>query len=180
MSHKLLEATIEQIRALAAVGLDAIYIDDALATCDMISVDFYERYSMPFVKVMVNEIHAVGKRAVLIYFGGVADRLEQIASLGADALNVEASMKAYVNDLQAIADQLGDHLCLWGNLDPVGVVQNGTEAELQQAIAKQVGIGRTTGRFIVSTGSPITPLTPLSRIRRFVELGRELGVCSSA
>ena len=178
LSQKLLEGTIEQIRALAAAGLDAIYIDDALATCDMISADFYERFSMPFVKAMVDEIHTAGRKAVLIYFGGVADRLEQIASLGADALNVEASMKAYVNDLQEIADQLGNRLCLWGNLDPLGVVQNGTEEELQQAIAEQVEIGRTTGKFIISTGSPITPLTPLSRVRRFIDLGRDLGIWS--
>ena len=174
LSSKILEATIESIRALAASGHDAIYIDDALATCDMISVDFYERFSMPYVKAMIDEIHALGKPAVLIYFGGVADRVEQIASLGAEGLNVETSMKSYTNDLGAISDQIGDRMCLWGNLDPVGVVQRGTDEELRQAIAEQVAIGRRTGRFIVSTGSPITPETPLSRIRHFIDLGREL------
>ena len=175
LSSKILEATIETIRALAAAGHDAIYIDDALTTCDMISVDFYERFSMPYVKAMIDEIHALGKSAFLIYFGGVADRAEQIASLGADALNVETSMKSYTNDLGAISDQVGDRMCLWGNLDPVGVVQRGTDEELRQAIAEQVAIGQRTGRFIVSTGSPITPETPLSRIRQFIDLGQELG-----
>jgi len=175
LSARLLEKTIEEIRALAAAGHDAIYVDDALTTCDMISAEFYERFSMPYVKAMVDEIHALGKKAVLIYFGGVADRLAQIASLGADALNVETSMKSYTNDLGDIAAQVGDRLCLWGNIDPVSVVQNGTEEDLRQAIAQQVEIGRRTGKFIVSTGSPITPLTPLPRIRRFIDLGRESG-----
>jgi len=175
LSERILEQTIEEIRALAAAGDDAIYVDDALTTSDMISADFYERFSLPYVKAMVDDIHALGKKAVLIYFGGVMDRIEQIASLGADSLNVETSMKSYVNDLAEIAAQVGDRVCLWGNIDPVGVVQDGTDEDLQRAIAEQVAIGRRVGRFIISTGSPITPLTPLPRIRRFIELGWELG-----
>jgi uroporphyrinogen-III decarboxylase len=175
LSQKILEKTIEDIRALAAAGDDAIYVDDALTTSDMISADFYERFSLPYVRVMIEEIRALGKKAVLIYFGGVMDRIEQIASLGADSLNVETSMKSYVNDLAEIAAQVGDRVCLWGNIDPVSVVQNGTDEDLRRAIAEQVAIGRRAGKFIVSTGSPITPLTPLPRIRCFIDLGRELG-----
>ena len=84
-------------------------------------------------------------------------------------------MKGYVNDLGQIADQVGDRLCLWGNLDPVGVVERVSDDALREAMAAQVAVGRRTGRFIISTGSPITPRTPLARIRRFIELGWELG-----
>ena len=173
LSARLLERTVEQIRAMSAAGYDAIWIDDALSTCEMISVEFYERFSMPYVRAMVDEIHALGKVAVAVYFGGVADRVAQITSLGADSLNVETSMKGYVNDLGVIADQLGDRMCLWGNIDPLGVVEKGTDAALRLAIEEQVAIGRRTGRFILSTGSPITPGTPVERIRRFIELGWE-------
>ena len=175
MSQRILEDTIEDIRALAAAGCDAIYIDDAMTTRDMISRDFYERFSMPYVRPMVDEIHGLGKVAVVIYFGGVADRIAEIASLGADAISVETSMKSYVNDLGEYAAVVGDRACLWGNLDPVRVVQDGTDEELRRAIAEQVAIGRRSGRFIISTGSPITPLTPLARIQRYIALGRELG-----
>jgi uroporphyrinogen decarboxylase len=114
--------------------------------------------------------------AVVIYFGGVADRIAEIASLGADAISVETSMKSYVNDLGEYAAVVGDRACLWGNLDPVRVVQDGTDEELRRAIAEQVAIGRRSGKFIISTGSPITPLTPLARMQRYIALGRELGV----
>ncbi|MCS7221983.1 MAG: hypothetical protein N0A15_11975 [Anaerolineae bacterium] len=175
LSQRILEQTIEEIRALATAGDDAIYVDDALTTCDMISVDFYERFSFPYVKAMVDEIHALGKKAVLIYFGGVMDRVKQIASLRADSLIVETSMKSYVNNLAEIAAKVGDSICLWGNIDPIGVVQNGTDEDLRRAIVEQVAIGKRVGRFIISTGSPITPLTPLPRIRRFIDLAHELG-----
>jgi uroporphyrinogen-III decarboxylase len=175
LSEWLLERTIEDIRALAAAGDDVIYIDDALTTNDLVSVAFYERFSMPYVRRMVQEIHALGKKAVVIYFGGVADRLAQISSLGADALSVETSMKSYVNDLDNIARQVDGGLVLWGNIDPVGVVQNGSDEDLAGALASQAQIGRRMGQFIMSTGSPITPLTPLRRICRFIELARQAG-----
>ena len=175
LSARLLERTIEDIRALAAAGDDAIYIDDALTTCDLISPAFYERFSMPYVREMVREIHRLGKMAVLIYFGGVADRIPQILSLGTDALCVETSMKSYTNDLAPIAVQAGDQLCLWGNIDPVRIVQDATEERMIQEIAQQVEVGRGSGKFIISTGSPITPLTRLARVRRFIDIAREAG-----
>lgn len=84
-------------------------------------------------------------------------------------------MKAYVNDLGAIDQQVYDRLCLWGNIDPVGIVQDGSEEALAQAVAEQAEIGRRRGRFVMSTGSPITPLTPLSRMQRLIDLARQAG-----
>jgi len=175
LSTRLLERTVEDVRAAAAAGSDGIWVDDALSTCDLISLAFYERFSRPYAKALVDEIHAQGKKAVLIYFGGIADRVKQIASIGADSLQFEASMKGYVNDLGDIAAQVGDSICLWGNLNPVEDVQEATEAEMRERMAAQVAIGKRQGRFVISTGSPITPLTPLPRVRRYIETGWALG-----
>jgi len=172
MSAKLLEQNIEIIRQLAAVGGDAIYVDDAVATCDMISVAHYERFCLPHMGEMVREIHSLGHKAIVLYFGGIADRLEQIASLGADGLSMETSMKGYVNDLGSIADAIGDRVSLFGNLDPIGVLQNGTDAQLQAEVRRQAEAGKQARGFIMCTGSPITPGTPVARVRRFLEMSR--------
>jgi len=58
MSKRILEDTLEDIRALAAAGCDAIYIDDAMTTRDMISRDFYERFSMPYVRPISSSARA--------------------------------------------------------------------------------------------------------------------------
>jgi len=173
LSRKIMECRIEQIRQLAAAGGDAIYIDDATATSDMISVDHYERFSLPYMKEMIREIHGLGHKAIVIYFGGVMDRLEQIASIGADGLAVETSMKNYVNDMAEIAASIGDRVSLFGNIDPYGVLEKGTDGALVSEIARQAGAGRKARGFIMCTGSPITPGTPLTRVRRFIELARQ-------
>lgn len=179
LCQKMLELNIETIRQLAAAGGDAIYIDDATTTSDMISVAHYERFSLPYMREMVREIHSLGFKAILIYFGGIADRLEQIASIGADGLLFESSMKGYVNDVDDFARRIGDRVTLFGNLDPIGVLQDGSDVELEAEIIRQTTAGRHARGFISSTSSPITPATPLSRVRRFIELSKQYGAVES-
>lgn len=172
MSQKILEQNIEDIRAHASAGGDAIYIDDATATSDMISVRHYERFSMPYIKQMVDEIHRLGYKAILIYFGGVADRLEQIVASGADGLSVETSMKGYINDIVDIARRIGQRMTLFGNIDPVGVLQGGTDVELEAEIRRQASASAYARGFIMNTGSPITPFTSLERVQRYIALAK--------
>jgi len=174
LCKKILERNIEIIRALAAAGGDAIYIDDATATSDMISLAHYERFSLPYMREMVREIHNAGHKAILIYFGGIADRLEQIASIGADGLSMETSMKGYVNDIDEIARKIGRRVSLFGNVDPVNVLQKGSDAQLEAEMNRQAEAGKGAQGFIMCTGSPITPATPLERVRRFIELAQKM------
>jgi uroporphyrinogen-III decarboxylase len=172
ISQKILEQNIEDIRSHASVHGDAIYIDDATATSDMISVKHYECFCWPYIKQMVDEIHRLGHKAVLIYFGGIADRLDQITALGADGLSMETSMKGYTNDIMDIAQKIGSRVSLFGNIDPVGVLQGGSDAELEAEIRHQASAAKFARGFIMSTGSPITPFTSLHRVQRFLELSR--------
>ncbi len=175
LCEKILAQNLEAIRRFAAAGGDAIYIDDATATSDMISPALYERFSLPYMKAMVDEIHRLKHKAILIYFGGIMDRLELIAASGADGLLYEASMKGFVNDTAEIARRIGDRMTLFSNIDPVAVLQNGTDAALEAEIRRQAEAGRRARGFILSTASPITPSTPLARVQRFLELGRQAG-----
>lgn len=167
-----LERSIESIRMLAKAGGDAIYIDDATTTNDMLSRKDYERFSLPYIQEMVSEIHRLGHKAIVIYFGGIADRLDLIASTGADGLIMETSMKNYTNDIADIAARIGQKITLFGNINPLGILQNGTDDQLKAEIERQVNAGSQARGFILSTGSPITPGTPIDRVRRFLQLGR--------
>ena len=172
LSHKLLEQNIESIRYYAKSKGDAIYIDDAMTTSDMISVKHYERFCLPYMKEMVKEIHRLGHKAIIIYFGGISDRLEQIASIGADGLSMETSMKNYINDIDYIAEKIGNHVTLFGNIDPVGILQNGADEELEAEITRQAKAGKKCRGFIMCSGSPITPFTSLERVQKFIKISK--------
>ena len=174
LASRITAKNIETIRALASAGGDAIYIDDATATSDMISARAYQRFSLPYMKRMVDEIHRLNHKAIVIYFGGIADRLDLILAAGADGLAMETSMKNYTNDIHAIAQQIGSRITLFGNINPLAVLQDGSDAELEVDMRRQAAAGRMARGFIMATGSPITPGTPLKRVQHFLELGRTL------
>jgi len=175
MSERVLAQNIETIRRLAAAGGDGIYIDDATATADVISPAMYRRFALPYTKAMVDEIHRLGHQATVVYFGSVMDRLEDIASTGADGFAYEASMKGYVNDTAEIARRVGDRLTLFTNIDPVSVLQDAPDGALDAEIGRQLEAARPARGVVLCTGSPITPRTPLARVRRYIESGRRQG-----
>jgi uroporphyrinogen-III decarboxylase len=170
---KLLEKNIERIRMIAGCGGDAIYIDDAVATNDMVSVDMYERFSLPYMKAQVDEIHRLGMKAFVTYFGGIADRVEQIVATGADALIMECSMKGYVNDYSAIAGQVGDRLCVCTNINPITEFNGTDDDTFKRIIGDYAASAKRHKKYIISTGSPVTPETPLERISLFVNTAHD-------
>jgi len=176
ISQRILEQNIETIRAMARAGGDAIYIDDATATKDMISAEFYEQFSLPYLSEQVKEIQRLGKRAILVYFGGVDDRLEQILSTGADGLIVEASMKGFKNDIGKFARINGNRTCLFGNLNPYDDVEKADEETLWNRMKAQYEAAMPHGRFAVSTGSPLTPGTSTARLRKYIDMGHALAL----
>jgi len=175
ISGMVLEQNIETIRAYAAAGGDAIYIDDATATSDMISPQMYEEFSLPYIIPQVKEIQRLGKKAILIYFGGIADRAEQIASTGADVLMMECSMKGYTNDYEEISKKLNGRMCLAGNLNPYDDLEISSDEALSGKIREMVDKGRAYGRYFTCTGSPITPFTTAGRIKDFIALSHMHG-----
>lgn len=176
LSRKLVKRQEEKIKALAWAGVDAVYLEDYFTTSDVLSVEFFQRFSLPFMKQLVKIAHQEGLKVILGYFGGVQDRVEQIDSIGGDALNVETSMKGYTNDLAEIAQRTGDQTTLFGNIDPINVLEKADEEILREKIIEQINIGReqANGRFVTSTGSPVSPNTSLSRIRKFIQLARSV------
>jgi hypothetical protein len=175
LSAHILEQNIEEIRRLAAAGGDAIFIDDAMTTADMISPKHYARFCLPTTTAMVDEIHRAGHQAIVIYFGSVMDRLDLIAETGADALCMECSMKGYVNDITEAARRIGKRMTLFSNIDPVKCIQKASDKELDAEIRRQVEAGRNARGMVLSPASPITPATTVARMRRFIERSRALG-----
>ncbi len=172
---KLTEQNLEAVRQFAAMGVDAITIDESGATSDMISPRQFERFCAPTTKAVVDEARRLGLKTIIMYWGGVMDRLDLIAGIAPDAILVEASMKGYTNDIGAIAEAIGDRVSLFGNLNPHTELELVTDSELERLVAAQCEAGRKARGFFISPASPITPDTPLARVQRFIELARHHG-----
>ncbi|MCG6911831.1 MAG: uroporphyrinogen decarboxylase family protein [Deltaproteobacteria bacterium] len=150
--------TISSLREAALLGAAGILIWECFT--DLISPEAYESYSVPYMRQVVDECRRLGLKSIYGFSGDPAGKLDAILSIGADALAFEESKKDFVVDINELAKYIEGRCCLFGNLDAIGVLQNGSEDQLKDAIAKQIAAGRRNrDRFVVSLGSPVTPAT---------------------
>ena len=164
---------VQQVREAAELGAEAIWIEEYWT--DMIAPDAFARLSLPAVAEVVQAIRAAGMKSIYYFCGDPEGKWNLLLEAGADALALEESKKAFHIDIEEVANRLRGRCVLLGNLDSVGVLQDGSEAELRAELSRQVAAGRRNGgRFIMSLGSPVTPATPIVRVRRYCELAREV------
>jgi hypothetical protein len=168
---RFLARRIAAVRHAAARGARAMWIEECLA--DTIDPEAWSRISVPVVKSLVEAIHAQGMTAIYYYCGDPNDRWDMILSLGADALSLEESKKGFSIDVGDVVARVNGGMCVLGNLDAIGVLERGSDADLEREVRRQLRAGRRNGgRFIMSTGSPVTPATPPDRVRRYLEIAR--------
>jgi len=165
--------TIDAVRQAAMLGAAGILVWECFT--DLISPKAYEAFSVPYMRQVVDECRSLGMKSIYGFAGNPAGKLDAILSIGADALAFEESKKNFVVDINELAEYIEGRCTLFGNLDAIGVLQDGSEAQLRDAIAEQIAAGRRNrNRFVVTLGSPVTPATPVDRMRLYCDLVHEM------
>jgi len=171
---RMFERNMRAIRSLALLGGAGIFIEDCCS--DMLHPASWEALCLPALRRMVEEIRALGMRSLHYFCGNPAGKWELLLATGADALGLEESKKGFTADVEELAERCRGRCAVMGNLDAIGVLAKGTEEELRSQVARQISAGRRNGgRFILSLGSPVTPATPIERVRQYLRLAREIG-----
>lgn len=172
-SERLLAHCLHLVARYAAAGVGLVWIEDCLS--DMISPVQCREFSLTYVRPLCEAIRAAGMLSVHYYCGRPDDRWEYLLDTGADALALEEGKKGFVVDIVEVAKRVEGRMALLGNLDAIAVLEHGSDATLRAEVARQIEAGkRNRGRFVVSIGSPVTPGTPLARVRRYCGLVHEL------
>jgi len=173
--RRILHNLKQTIQESAAMGVDAIWIEEALT--DQISPALYSDLNIPLIQECVSEIRNCGIKSIYYYCGNPNDRLDAIFQVGSDALHFEESKKGFTIDIEKIAEKMNGQYTLFGNLDSIHVLQDASEDELQAEIRRQRKAGLSNAsRFVMSTGSPITPRTPLNRVRLYTDIVHQLNL----
>lgn len=176
--ERYLARSVHSVRQAAALGAACIWIEDCLT--DMLSPKSFETLNVRFLRPLVDEIRALGMKSIWYFCGDPAGKWEYLLSLGADALSLEEGKKGFVIDIDEVVGRVNGCCTVLGNLDAIAVLEQGTDEQLRDEIAKQIAAGRRNGsRFIMSLGSPVTPGTPVERVRLYCEMVRELGGSTS-
>jgi uroporphyrinogen-III decarboxylase len=161
------------VARLKAIGARGVWIEECMT--DMISPDAFRRLNLPFLREVVGVIRDAGMFSIYYYCGDPGDRLDLLIESGADAISLEESKKGFQIDITDVVDRVRGRCAVLGNLDAIGLLAHGSEADLCDEISRQLAAGRRNrGRFVMSLGSPVTPETPLRRVRLYADLVHRL------
>ncbi|MDH7570749.1 MAG: uroporphyrinogen decarboxylase family protein [Armatimonadota bacterium] len=173
--ERITERALEAVRAYAAAGVDGVWVEECLTSADILSPMHFRRFALPYTARLIEEIERSGMRAVYYFCGDGTDRLEDLIATGATALAFEESKKGFRVELEEVAEAVRGRCALLGNLDAVNVLERGDGGALRAALARQAAVGRRWRRFAFSLGSPVTALTPVSRVAEYVWRARAAG-----
>jgi len=155
---KLAAAMTDYLALQIQAGAQAVQIFDSWA--GILGVDEYRRFSLPFVRSIVDGIRPFG--APVIYFVNAAPHLvTAAATAGADVLGI-----CWRTPLDVAADLVGPQVGLQGNLDP-HVLFADPAVVREQATAV---LDRVTGRpgHVMNLGHGILPDTPIAGVEALI------------
>jgi len=153
-------------RAQLEAGADLMGIGDAAAS--LVGPRIYQEFVWPYEKKLVDGVHAMGGRVRLHICGRTRKLFDGMGRLGAEIVDLD-----FVAPVDEARRVMGPHQMLLGNIEPVGVLRNGTPEIVAAAVAE---CHRQAGpRFIVGAGCEVVRDTPHANMRAMTRYAREHG-----
>ena len=107
----------------------------------------YEEFNLPYITELIAGLRKAGAIVKYHVCGRTAALLPLFAQLGADILNLDSLV-----DLASARRILGETLVIKGNIDPSGIMWQGTPEEVRAAARHSIDAAGRNGRFILSPG----------------------------
>ncbi|MEW6286662.1 MAG: uroporphyrinogen decarboxylase family protein [Chloroflexota bacterium] len=136
-------------------GADFITIHDMGGSAGFVGPSVYEGFVFPSERVLIEKLP---KPRVLSVCGRMDKVLSLLAQTGAEAVSVD-EMTSIKSAREAVQSTL-----LFGNIDPVGILWRGEEAQVVEAVTG----AREAGVDAVWPGCDLVPSTPLRNLQRML------------
>jgi MtaA/CmuA family methyltransferase len=154
----LVQNAVRFAQAQIEAGADMIGIGDAAAS--LIGANLYQQHVFAFEKMLIESIRQAGATVKLHICGNISTIVAQMAKTGANIIDVD-----WMVPLTQARQQVGTDVVLCGNLDPSGVLLQGTPETIRAAARTCIQEGGK--RFILMPGCEVPPGTPEANIRAF-------------
>ena len=155
------------IKLMAQTGCDMVSNGDSPAGPEMISPEMYLKYAMPYEKKIVEAAHGSGVAYTLHICGNTDVILQHMLLTGADAFELD-----YKTDIKKIYNTFHDNTTFIGNIDPSGVLYQGTPELARIKTEELLTVYRGSPRLIVNAGCAIPEGTPPENLKMMIETVR--------
>jgi uroporphyrinogen decarboxylase len=164
--HELLskctEFIIEYCKALKATGTHGVLIAEPAA--GLLSGEECVKFSTDYVKQIVDAVQDDSFSVILHNCGNTGQCTQAMVASGARALHFGNAI-----DMEQVLAECPSDVIVMGNLNPVGVFQQGTPESIRidtEALLQKVSKYKN---FVISSGCDLPPHVPESNISTFLE-----------
>lgn len=171
---KTLEVGLDYARRARDCGADAVF--NACDIADNHGVFFppaqLERFWTPYLHKWASAVNDMGLCTILHSDGNLTSVLDMLAESplhGLQAIDPIAGM-----DIQQVKQQIGDRLCLCGNVD-CGLLHMGPVQKIREQTASVCRIAKPGGRFVLGASNAVFQQTPTTHYDAMLAAWREHG-----
>jgi hypothetical protein len=166
------EEQLEWAKAYASAGAHSFIISESYISPDLANPQFYKQFMKHIHLDYFTEISSYGLIPICMFWGDVNPLLNDYCQTNVKAIMFEESKKGFNLDIGKIREQIGHKVCVFGNLDSIYLLREGSSEEIKNEIIRQAEGARYN--FIISNGSPVTPGTPQQNLDILIKTGKEL------
>jgi uroporphyrinogen decarboxylase len=147
--------TIAIIRHLKDLGIDLVWTFDDMAykTGPMFSPQVFREMILPHLRGLADAIKGEGFPWIIHSDGNVMALLDDLLTLGFDALH---PLEPGPMDIAAVKRDYDQRLCLVGNIDLHYTLTRGTPAEVEAEVKERIATIGQGGGYMISSANSIT------------------------
>ena len=173
--HRLMRIVIDSQKScvdeLAKYGV-GIAMADPVANPALIGPKFYEKFVFPYTKELTDYIYEKTQKKVSLHMCGETYSIWKYLS----QYQVNEISLDNIVDLERAARELGEHVPIAGNVDPVEIVMKGTKEDIFAGVRSCIEKGRNAKcGYHLTTGCDIPDGTPIEHMDWFMEAARMYG-----
>ena len=162
------EYTVAYASALAAEGADML--SGGASPAALLGPKRYREIALPFEQKAIARIKAATGLPVSLHIcGNATPILADLTQSGADVLELD-----HRTNLREACRLVPRHVAIWGNLDPVSVLAQGSPPDVRQVAQEFIHTMTAAGhqRFVLSSGCTLAVETPAENLQALMDVAR--------
>jgi uroporphyrinogen decarboxylase len=148
--------------------IEIVSIADPTASGDLISKKHFEEFALPYLQKVNKNFKKRGVKTLVHICGNTTDKLDAIVKCEATCFSMD-----YKVDLEKAKEVFKGKMCIAGNVDPVGILNQGTPEDVKRASRNCIEKASAGGGYVLMPGCDIPPSVPLENIQAFVQAAHE-------
>ena len=165
---------LEAAKRLRDLGIEAVFSASDIADNRglFFSPGQMDRFILPYLRRWAAAVKEMGLYAILHTDGDIRTCLEELAESGLDALQAIDPVAGM--DMREVRVQVGDRLCLCGNVD-CGLLVMGTPEQVYAATRDLLVKCKAGGGLVLGASNAVQPEVPIANYYAMIEAWQDYG-----